>query len=59
MFLSIGVLLYLLVCFFVGFLGRNTKLGGLGTALASMLFTPLVTAGLLMLTKPKSARPNN
>ncbi|MGB0635313.1 MAG: hypothetical protein ACPGKG_06895 [Paracoccaceae bacterium] len=43
---------YFLACVFVGFLGRKTRVGGLGTCLAALFFTPIVVGVLMVILQP-------
>ena len=52
-FLSAAVFLYFLACIIVGFFGRQTKLGGLGTCLVALVCTPVAAAIMLMALSPK------
>ncbi len=42
------VVLYILFCLLVSFLGRKTKIGFFGVLIASILITPLVVAILIV-----------
>ena len=43
---------YFIACILVGFLGRKTRIGGLGTCLASLLFTPIIVGVLMVVLQP-------
>ena len=51
--LSTAVFLYFLACITVGFFGRQTKVGGLGTCLIALICTPVVAGIMLMALTPK------
>ncbi len=57
--LSTAVFLYFLGCITVGFFGRHTKVGGLGTCLVALICTPVVVGIMLMVLTPKKSRPKN
>lgn len=42
-------ILYLIACVFVGYIGRNSRLGFWGVLVASVLVSPLVTFIILIL----------
>ena len=48
-----GVVLYFVACIAAGWFGRNRRIGFLGFFLASILFTPLLTLLVLLLSSPK------
>ncbi|WP_417655950.1 hypothetical protein [Pseudidiomarina aestuarii] len=52
------VLLYLLLCATVAYMGRNRKLGFWGYLFASMLFTPLIGVVLLLASDKKAVAAN-
>ncbi len=47
------VLIYLVLCLFVGFLGRNRKWGFWGYLWSSILFSPLLGLVFLLASDPK------
>lgn len=60
---AIGALLsqffiaYLALCLLVGFLGRNTRVGLVGTSLVSFLLTPVVGLLVILFAKNRSDDP--
>jgi len=49
---GLAILLYLLGCVLVGFMGRNTAVGFLGQFLISLLLSPVIGLLLLLLFRP-------
>ncbi len=48
---------YLVLCLAVGFLGRNTRVGLIGTSLIAFLFTPLLGLLVVLFAKNRQAPP--
>jgi hypothetical protein len=46
------IAVYLLLCAVLGFLGRGTRIGAAGVALLAVIFTPLLVALVLSVTRP-------
>ncbi len=51
------IILYILICFLVGWLGRNLKFGFLFWFVFSLVLTPLVTSLILLFVKTSAAAP--
>jgi len=49
------VVLYLLLCLLVGFVGRNRKIGFAGFFVLSVLLSPLVMALVYLLGTPRTS----
>ncbi len=53
---STVIIVYFLACLFAGYLGRNTRLGFLGTTVVSLLNPLVVVLVLLLVGTPPDAR---
>ncbi|MEJ2611882.1 MAG: hypothetical protein P8179_17845 [Candidatus Thiodiazotropha sp.] len=53
------ITVYIFLCLLLGFVGRSTRVGGIGIFLLAMIFTPLAV-GLIMAVfrPPQNAKPS-
>jgi hypothetical protein len=54
-----AVLLWIVTSMLVGYLGRHRRIGFLGFFLASLIFTPVLTFLILILSAPKKEQPRS
>lgn len=52
----IPILIFLLICLAVGWIGRDRQLGFVGTFLISLLLSPLIALLALLLGRPRETR---